>query len=393
VHGAVATVIGPYRVKVQLPFYLATMRQTLAFGGLIQEASFAEAHPNDIGLASAMPIGTGPYMYSSFDTNDITLVRNPYYWGPKPPVDKLDFTYVGSETSAELAMRAGALQAWGPVRTPALSQNWTSIPGVSLHQALSINESMLVFNTAKPPFDDVHVRRAVAYCLDRAGLVNVQYGRFALVLKGLVSGFDLQDIAPSTAAIQQFLNGLPQYNLDLDKARAQLAQSAYPNGFTFTEEGSGSLTELNLQQNLAKIGITMNIAAVSFGQALEDATAGNFSLYFIGYLVSAPDPNSMVSKALNPNFADPNSQNFAHWAPPEVAQARVVALGDGSKADRWTAVKSILTGVADQVPYDPLWSHNNLYALAPGYTFTSHHLSDFDFSSGAWIWDLKATQA
>src|SRR5262249_6268584 len=53
-HGAVVTVVGPYRVKLQAPTYDAALRQSVAFQGLIEEKSFAEAHPDDLGTPAAM---------------------------------------------------------------------------------------------------------------------------------------------------------------------------------------------------------------------------------------------------------------------------------------------------------------------------------------------------
>ena len=105
------TVTGPHQVTVKFAAYEPSDRVELNGISYIQEASFAKAHAANLGSPGALPIGTGPYMYQSVTPQSITLVRNPHYWGAKPLVGKLVFPVIPEETSAQLAMRQGSLQA------------------------------------------------------------------------------------------------------------------------------------------------------------------------------------------------------------------------------------------------------------------------------------------
>jgi peptide/nickel transport system substrate-binding protein len=396
-HGAVVTVVGPRKVKVQLPFYLPTMRQSFARYGLIEESSFAEAHQTDLGTAGAMPVGTGPYMYSSYDGNGITLTRNPYYWGPKPPIEKLFFPPITNDSSAELALRAGSIQAASLINT-SRSSDWAAIPGVRLYQSLGVGTVLIAFNTVKPPFDDLHVRKAVAYSLDREGLVNAAFGgSWARLLKVLVPIGELEQLAPSTAAATQFLDGLPQYGFDLAKAKAELAQSAYPNGFSTTVDyipgGGAEIAVLNLRQNLAGLGVTLTTQPVTNAQFAAELVARSYTIVDSGFGLSPADPISFVGGLTSSDFTNPANQDYAGWTSPEIARARAEMLYSTGRAARWKAITTILADVARQVPYDPLLTYNRVYALAPGYTFATHQLTDFDFFNGSWVWLVHKTSS
>src|SRR4029077_11900767 len=82
-----------------------------------------------------------------------------------------------------------------------------------------------------PPFDDIHVRRALAYATDKAGMVKAVlrgYGQPAPTMPPPQQWGDLM----SQAKVRAFYASLPHYTYDLAKAKAQLAASAYPKGFT-----------------------------------------------------------------------------------------------------------------------------------------------------------------
>lgn len=81
-------------------------------------------------------------------------------------------------------------------------------------------------DVTKAPFNDVHVRRAVAYSVDRAGIAKAAFGSFATLMTGLVPVAELGAMAGSQATAAAFLSGLPQYPLSETAAKAELAQSA-----------------------------------------------------------------------------------------------------------------------------------------------------------------------
>ncbi len=82
------------------------------------------------------------------------------------------------------------------------------------------------------PWDDVHVRRAIAYALNGADIITAN-GGFATPVSTLISPQSLDTIAPQ-AQVNTLLKSVPLYPYNVAKAKAELAESAYPKGFKAT---------------------------------------------------------------------------------------------------------------------------------------------------------------
>jgi len=391
----IVTVTGPRQVTVKFAAYEPSDRVELNGISYIQEASFATAHAANLGGPGALPIGTGPYMYQSVTPQSITLVRNPHYWGAKPLVGKLVFPVIPEETSAQLAMRQGSLQAAtvGDLRT---TKSWQGIAGATLHPVEDLTSNLLSFDTSRPPFNDLHLRLAIAYSFDRAGIAASAFGNRATLLQALIPASELVDVAPSASALAQFLSGLPTYGLDPARAKAELKQSRHPHGLAVTipyrtDVGWEPLALLNLAQNMKPLGVKITPHPESlnqWGQQLfEHQMRGIQVLPNFG--AAAPDPNDVLGALTDP-VLQPGHINAADWAPPAMVAARKSMLTSPDRATRWQAAKTILSMIATQVPYLPLFTAPVVYALAPGYTFTKP-LTIFDLINGDWVDYLRAT--
>jgi peptide/nickel transport system substrate-binding protein len=389
------TVTGPHQVTVKFAAYEPSDRVELNGISYIQEASFAKAHAANLGSPGALPIGTGPYRYESVTPQSIILVRNPHYWGAKPLVAKLVFPVIPQDTSAQLAMRQGSLQSAtvGDLRTV---KAWQGIAGATLHPVEDLTSNLLSFDTSRPPFDDLHLRLAIAYSFDRTAIAANAFGKRATLLQALIPPSELVDVAPSPSALQRFLSGLPAYGLDPAKAKAELKQSRYPQGLAVTipyrtDVGWEPLAILNLAQNMKPLGIKIIPHAESvnqWGQQLfEHQMRGVQVLPNFG--AAAPDPNDVLGALTDP-VLQPGHINAANWAPPAMVAARKAMLTSPNRDTRWEAVKTILSMSAAQVPYLPLFSAPVVYALAPGYTYTKP-LTIFDLINGDWVDSLRAT--
>src|SRR5579875_3017078 len=192
---ASATVTGPLQVTVKLKYPDPTARENLAVISFVQEAKFGQAHLSDLGSPGAVPVGTGPYKVSSDTTQAVTLTRNPYYWGPKPPVNKLVFTFIPTDTTAQLAMRSGSIQGALVADLKTVSA-WKAISGTTLYNLPSLYTNFLTLDTSAGPLSDVHVRKAIAYSLDRAGVMAAAFGQYATLMKGMATPGLLADVAP-----------------------------------------------------------------------------------------------------------------------------------------------------------------------------------------------------
>lgn len=145
------------------------------------------------------PIGTGPYLFDSYQPNQhITVVRNPDYWGDAPSVDRLIFRFIADDNARLLALQNGEIDVIGEV-TPQMLLSMPQDGSVVLHESRPIRYVAMMSNiNGEAPFDimqDRQVREALAWAIDRETLVGVLYAGRGIPAKGILPGwmFNLGD--------------------------------------------------------------------------------------------------------------------------------------------------------------------------------------------------------
>lgn len=388
---------GPYSVVVKLKQPNPLARAEIDMLVLVQEKKFALAHLKVIGTPQGIPIGSGPYVVTSDTDQTVTLGLNKDYWGRAPKVQQIDFPFISEDTTRLLAVRSGSVDVAQVTNLPDLSQ-WKSIPGASIYEAPAGFEDFLGFDTSQPPFNDVHVRRAIAYATDKAGMAKAGFDDHVMVIKSMVTASQLSDVAGSTAAATSFLNSLPSYGFNESAAKKQLAESKYPHGFAMTLDYINSVpwiedAALLLQNDLKPLGIKVTLKPVTlnvwFGDYFEHKLTGMNIVNEFGF--SVDDPSSLLTPLVTP-ASDLGSQNFSNWTPAPIEKAATIVNSDAASNARWANSKTILRGIADDVPYIPLFSEYFYLALKSGYAFTTPQgISVNDLTNGEWISMIKRT--
>jgi peptide/nickel transport system substrate-binding protein len=251
-------------------------------------------------------------------------------------------------------------------------------------------------DTTTAPFNDVHVRRAIAYLVDRKGLARAAYGNYSAVMRSIVPDGEVSSLAPSAKEFAKFNKSLPQYDFSIAAAKAELAQSSVPNGFSVdvpypTSEAFAEPTLLSLQQNAKQIGITITLKPQTFLQWATDIylfKVAPLGVFEIGDL--QPDPNGGLGTMVGNANAVPTHFNMAKWSTPAIEKAFTQMTQSSNKAVRLQATKTILSAAAAQEPYVPLYVPYVVLAYGKGYKSTK--APDFmSFITGAWLANLRTT--
>ncbi|MEL5953545.1 ABC transporter substrate-binding protein [Streptomyces sp. CLV115] len=387
----------PLEVTIELSYPDATARKNLAVISFIQEAEFAQAHAKDLGTPKAVPVGTGPFKVAAYSPQAVKLTHNPGYWGAKPPVDEINFTFIAEDNTAQLAMRSGDIQGAliGNLKT---AGQWKGIRGSTLYPMPSLSSSFLSLDTTVAPMDDIHVRKAIAYSIDRSGVMSAGYGTYADLLQGMVPAGVLSPVAPTPDAAQKFLDGLPQYGFDPARAKAELARSKYPKGFTLTVPyvtglPSSQLVVLNLEQNMKPLGVTIKPKALTQNQWTAAAYGHQEGPQTMLLTAPIPDPMSILSKVTGKENIAPRRFNLANWTTPETEKAYEQLTTSTDDPVRWKAARTLVASIADDVPYVPLYNPDNIAVLGGGFTFDMK-ITFFDlYINGTWVSALKAGRA
>ncbi len=244
----------------------------------------------------AAPIGTGPFMWDTWSVGSaLTLKRNPHYWVPgKPMLDTVTWQVVPDTTSRALMIQGGQADI---DEFPAFSSlaELRASGGVEVDVFQSTRTDYIMMNENKKPYQDVHVRRAISYAINRQALISaVLYGNGQAansVFMPTVAYYD-----PNTPGLQY----------DMAKAKQEMALSTVPHGFTTTYlASSGDTTDAAIaqvmQESLKELGITMNIQNGDPTAVHAEQEALQYEISHSYWTMDISDPDELVQYALLPS--------------------------------------------------------------------------------------------
>jgi peptide/nickel transport system substrate-binding protein len=166
------------------------------------------------------PVGAGPFkVVSNSPSSQLVVERNPsYFRKDRPFLDKITFKSIGSDQAAYQAILAGQADAYEGISTPALVDQASKQPNMTVTQMLSTSPYVIQLNTQIPPFDDQKARDAIYYATDteaiRSGLFKNRYpnsqtftGPGGLYHKDKVPGYKTYDLEKAKQIVSE-LGGL-----------------------------------------------------------------------------------------------------------------------------------------------------------------------------------------
>ncbi|MEU7880198.1 ABC transporter substrate-binding protein [Microbispora bryophytorum] len=278
----------------------------------------------------ANPIGTGPFVWGTWQKGSaLTLKKNPSYWqSGKPYLDSVTWKVVADSNARAIQLQGGQAHINESPPFSSLAQ-LKSTPNVKVDLFPSTRTDYIMMNQHKKPYDDVHVRRAISYAIDREALVKT-----ILFGNGTVANSFLM---PSTPFYDKNCPGI-QY--DMNKAKQEMAQSSVPKGFTTTwlamsgDAVDAAIAQV-LQASLKELGITMNIQNVD-PSAQHDMTGKlDYEIAHSYWTMDLADPDELAQFALDPTsgghsfdtgFNDPEIMDLVHQAQKEFDKTKRQAL-------------------------------------------------------------------
>lgn len=209
------------------------------------------------------PVGTGPFKFVEWKESDfILLERNPSYWEKDqagrrlPYLDKVLMKFIIEPSTMVAALQTGEIDGanWvAPQFVAALRQD----PKLNVYTVVGGNWRNVHLNTAKEPFSDMNLRKAVAFAIDREEILKrVEFGE-GIVAHGPIS-------PPMSGFYDpEFEKGKNGQYYDPDQAQAHLKRSRWANGaevmLLSNNAGYGPRQAEVLQAQLAKIGLKVKI--------------------------------------------------------------------------------------------------------------------------------------
>jgi peptide/nickel transport system substrate-binding protein len=307
-------VIDPLTVRFTLKgpnsfFHAAAL--TPGFGRFIVPKKAVEELGDQFGFA---PIGSGPFEFSEYRPQDRVILTafDDYFLG-RPPVDELRLRYIPDNNAATIAFIGGELDVSGGERTPQwVEQIQQAAPDARIITMLPGSLQFLHFNMKVPPLDDVRVRQAIAYAVNRDVWEEV-FG----VLHG-----DLTAIVPAAFYGALQIEDIPEdlrYDYDPEKAKALLAEAGFPDGFNIDaiiSERDDYLTNmLMVQDMLRQVGIEVNLQVQDHATYHANIREDRGTIVELSTAI-APTAPAVINEFLSEAAAvgKPSSlRNFSHY--------------------------------------------------------------------------------
>lgn len=364
-------------VVVKLKQPSAVFQDVVAFTGeVIEKAAAEKVSEKELGTPGHLLIGTGPWKIDSFKPEvSVELSPNPYWTGASRPAQKITVDLFKTEASMALALRSGAIVGAFNYESPKV---FADIPGVRQLTAPGTTTTLVSADTKLAPFDDVHVRRALAYASNVKGMIDAIYPHgeatedATVIPPGFFSGLGSQ------SEVSKVLGSLPKYEFSLLKAKQELAKSAYPHGFSTEvqvdqlESAAVSSAEI-LSADLAKIGITANVHVLPSSDTETVLYGGKSKLEVNTIYGLYPDPEGFMSSILAPSQINPPGSGFnsANYRNAEVDRLMPESLRTLDPAKRLQMIGKLMGIVASEAPYWPLYTHAAFWALSEKYAMPS----------------------
>jgi len=303
------------------------------------------------------PVGTGPFKFQSWDKGQrIVLERNPDYWGGSPKIARLVFQVIPDPRQRLIALESGAIDIAYAI-LPEELQFVELHPGLRLYKVPANNVAYLAMNNEHAPFDDVRVRQAVNYAINKEPIVKLVYQGLADPAYG-----------PLPPGQWGYHKPAKTYDYDPAKARELLAQSQADGNFdpdrTYLMYVPGTprpyLPEPErigrvLQTNLADVGIKTRVVVQHFRAHLASVQKGEHDLCLHGWVGDNGDPDNFLYTLLDQdNTVKGVARNVAFFRDPYVHGLLVQAQESDSREEREQKYAKALDLIAEAAPWVPL---------------------------------------
>lgn len=237
---------------------------------VIVEPSSAATNKNE-------PVGTGPFRFVRWVKGDrVEIERNPDYWGDEPALARATFKFIPDPAAATAALLAGDIDAFANFPAPEALVQFESDPRFVVVIGTTEGETILAINNARPPLNDVRVRRALAHAIDRQAIID-----------GAMMGYGTpigSHFAPHNPA---YVDLTGKYPYDPEKAKALLAEAGVENLSLTLKLPPPSYARRGgeiVQAELAAVGITAEIIPMEWAQWLEQVFTGkDFDLTIVSH--------------------------------------------------------------------------------------------------------------
>lgn len=285
-------------------------------------------------------VGAGPFALASYDSRGQTATfrRNPHYlWKGLPYLDSIEYRWGIDPQLQLLQLESGKIDSIGPGIGASLVARVNAQPQLKkyVHPIALQAVRWISLNTHRPPLNDVRVRQALNYAINRQQLVRVAYG------ESVAWG------APFPKNLPDYRRTATPYGYDPERARALLSQAGAKNvAFTLLidDEDPWPQEAQIVQQQLQAVGVHMTIRTVSASALTSLTQHGDDDAFGTDWYMVQPTALDIITT----NYVTHGSSNYNKYSSAEVDRLTAQA----TKAQDPHASNDIIASIEDRITRD-----------------------------------------
>jgi oligopeptide transport system substrate-binding protein len=327
-------------------------------------SDIVEAAPEKWALSAGTYIGNGPYIMKEYSPAGIVLEKNPNYWNASEiKMPRIECSFIVEVSTEMAAFENEDLNILKNI-PPAEWRRISELDGFVMFPMIST--TFCYFNTEKKPLDDVRVRKALAFALDRGAIVRNVTPASKPAANIVSLGLKDSNGADFSAAAGDFgfaADGAP----NADEARKLLADAGFPEGKGFpeltytynTSEGNKQIAEAMQEMWRRELGINVRLINQEWKVFLDTRKAGNYDIARGSWIGDFADPMTFLDIFLSPSVL-----NASRWKNPEYDKLISESMSKNGEARDEMLYKADRLLMND-MPMAPIFHQADDYVIPP----------------------------
>ena len=323
------------------------------------------------------PVGTGPFQFVDYQ-KDSQLRYKAFddYWAGKAKLDRLVFSITPDASVRMAKLQKGECHA-APYINPADLPTLQKDPNINVMHQAGLNIGYLDFNTQKAPFDNVKVRQALSYAINKDAIIQSVY-----------QGAGEKAKNPIPPTMWSYNDDVKDYDYNPEKAKELLKEAGFANGFDTDlwampvsrpyNPNARRMAEL-IQEDWKKVGVNAKIVSYEWGEYIKRQRQGEHQTGMMGWNGDNGDPDNFLNTLLSCAAVEAGA-NYAKFCNKDFDKLIQDAAKESDKAKRTELYKQAQVLFKEQAPWVTI-AHSTTYfpvrKEVVGYTISPFSLHNF----------------
>lgn len=368
-------VVDDYTVKITLTQpYAAFLACLTTPGASMLDEETTEQAGDQFGIDPAVTIGTGPFIFESWEFNSqMVLVANTECWSGAPACEGIVMMDIPDEATQRMMFENGELDLLDLDNATSQADYFLNSPDYAdqIVSGQRVGIYYIALNEQHEALSNVLVRQALQHALDRQAILDALYGGRGKVENGIFS-----------TGLIGFNPELPEITYDTELAKSLLAEAGYADGFSmelcYSSDSSQTTKDLLeiVAAQFGEIGVQAQVVEVDEGSFTERRAAGELDAYTNNWSADFNDPDNFIYTffGTTDNCVRRGLNYTNQDAIDRVAAARGI-VDETERIAEYQALEKLI--VQDEAAWIPLFSKEHLYVVNP-------RVSGFTVSWNGW---------